>query len=119
MDPKILQYISIPSELTLFNRKKVKSDLRNRLKMECNFNIIIKDLILDFVLISLDKRDVRRFKAQINVTSQPIVSHLTMKTNARTPLIQEIPIENTTTKDWKITCVVSDLENNEFSLKEN
>lgn len=44
--------------------------------------------MLDFVLLSADKRDVRRFKAQVNVTSQPIVSNLVMRTNARTPLVQ-------------------------------
>jgi hypothetical protein len=50
--------------------------------------MIIKDLVLDFVLLNHDKRDVRRFKALINVTSQPIVTNLVMKTNARTPLVQ-------------------------------
>lgn len=112
MDPKILQFIKFPNELTIFHRKKSKTDIRNKLKIECNFNIIIKDLVLDFVLLSSDKRDVRRFKAQVNVTSQPIVSNLVMKTNARTPLVQEIPFENSSNKDWKINCQIVDMDTN-------
>ena len=71
------------------------------------------------MLISLDKRDVRRFRAQINVTSQPIVSNLVIKTNTRTPLVQDIPIENSTNKDWKINFCLSEFENPAFSFKTN
>lgn len=109
MDPKILQFIKFPSELTIYHRKKNKTDIRNKLKIECNFNIIIKDLILDLVLLSNDKRDVRRFRSQVTVTSQPMISNLVMRTNARTPLVQEIPFENTSNKDWKINCMITDM----------
>ena len=107
MDPKILELIKIDPELTLF-KTKAKTDSRNKIKIECNFNIIIKDLALDLVLVSPDRKDVRRFKAHINISSQPIVSSLSLKTHARTPLIQEIPIENPTAKDWKIQCIISE-----------
>lgn len=33
MDPKILQFIKFPSELTVYHRKKTKTDLRNKLKI--------------------------------------------------------------------------------------
>lgn len=69
MDPKILQFIKFTSDVTIYNRKKSKNEVKNKLKIECNFNVIIKDLIFDFVLVSADKKDVRRFKASANVTN--------------------------------------------------
>lgn len=33
MDPKILQFIKFPNEITIFHRKKSKTDMRNKLKI--------------------------------------------------------------------------------------
>ncbi len=33
MDPKILQFIKFPNELTIYQRKKNKTDIRNKLKI--------------------------------------------------------------------------------------
>jgi hypothetical protein len=119
MDPKIKQFMEIPSEIWIFQRKgNGKQDLKNKLKVICNFNFIVRDLVLDFVLINKDKKDVRRFKAHINVLSQPIITNLEMRINARSSLVQDIPIENTSLKDWKVSLVISDVNGNDFSLRE-
>jgi hypothetical protein len=56
------------------------------------FPVVIKDLALDFLLISNDKTDIRRIKLHLNLASKPIVSDLVIKTTARVPVIQPIPI---------------------------
>ena len=64
--------------------------------------MVIKDLALDFLLINENKRDVRRIKLYLNLASKPIISDLIIKTTARVPIIQPIPIENTSLKDWRV-----------------
>jgi hypothetical protein len=64
----------------------------SKLKIDCNFAVVIKDLALDFLLISTDKKDVRRIKLHLNIAAKPIISDLIIKTTARVPIIQPIPI---------------------------
>jgi hypothetical protein len=71
------------------------------------FPVVIKDLALDFLLISNDKTDIRRIKLHLNLASKPIVSDLIIKTTARVPIIQPIPIENTSAKDWRVKATIT------------
>ena len=48
-----------------------------------------------------------------------MVSNLIIKTNTRTPFIQEIPIENFTNKDWKVHFSLTEFETPDFSFKPN
>ena len=58
----------------------------------------------------------------MNLASKPIVSDLIIKTTARVPIIQPIPIENTTVKDWRVKATITEDEEGEklgyLSLKE-
>ena len=94
MDQKILQYVTFPKENLIKNLKKQLSpaDLINKFKFDCLFPVVIKDLAIDFLLISEDKRDVRRIKIHLNIANKPIISEIMMKTPARIPIIQPIPI---------------------------
>ena len=64
----------------------------SKLKIDCNFPVVIKDLALDFLLINADKKDVRRIKLHINLACRPVANDLIIKTTARVPIIQPIPI---------------------------
>lgn len=93
MDQKILQYVTFPQELALRNSKKPSpAEQLSKLKIACMFPVVIKDLALDFLLISNDKTDIRRIKLHLHLASKPIVSDLVIKTTARVPVIQPIPI---------------------------
>jgi hypothetical protein len=72
------------------------------MKIDCYFPVVIKDLSLDFLLINEDRRDIRRIKLGLNLASKPIQSDLIISTTARIPIVQPIPIENTSNKDWRI-----------------
>ena len=86
--------MTFPKEHLIKNLKKQLSpaDLINKFKFDCLFLVVIKDLAIDFLLISEDKRDVRRIKIHLNIANKPIISEIMMKTSARTPIIQPIPI---------------------------
>ena len=114
MDQKILQYVTFPSEHVVKTKKQTNAiDLISKLKIECNFPVVIKDLALDFLIINEDKRDVRRIKLHVNLASKPIVSDLIMKTTARMQIIQPIPIENTSIKDWRVKVTLTEDEESE------
>ena len=105
MDQKILQYVTFPTEHFIKNPKKQQSnavDLLNKIKIDCYFPQVLKDLNLDFLLINEDRRDIRRIKVCLNLASKPIQSDLIISTTARVPIIQPIPIENTSNKDWRV-----------------
>lgn len=107
MDSKINQYVSIPSEVILKKFKKDASnvDFQNKIKFQYNFPHVLKDMTLDFLLIGDIKReiqDVRRFRVSLNIVHRPLQQELMMTTSARKSLVQQIPIENITNKDWKI-----------------
>ena len=56
MDPKITEHISFPSEVMLKVLKKEGLQPQNKLKLDCNFNCVLKDLTLDFLLIGDPER---------------------------------------------------------------
>jgi hypothetical protein len=76
MDHKILQYVTFPHEHQIKNIKKQLSqaDLISKFKFDCLFRVVIKDLAIDFLLVSQDKKDVRRIKIHINIANKPILS---------------------------------------------
>jgi hypothetical protein len=53
-----------------------------------------------------DIQDVRRFKVGLNVAHKPLQQDLIMTTTARKPLLQPIPLENTSNKDWKVKVTI-------------
>jgi len=109
MDQKILQYVTFPQEFILKTAKKISpTEQTGKLKIDCFFPVVIKDLALDFLLINQDKTDVRRIKLHLNLASKPIVSDLIIKTTARVPIIQPIPIENTSIKDWRVKATLTE-----------
>ena len=93
MDQKILQYVTFPQEFILKTSRKLNpTEQLSKLKIDCLFPVVIKDLALDFLLINQDKTDVKRIKLHLNIASKPIVSELIIKTTARVPIVQTIPI---------------------------
>ena len=93
MDQKILQYVTFPQEFILKTSRKLNpTEQLSKLKIDCLFPVVIKDLALDFLLIDQDKTDVKRIKLHLNIASKPIVSELIIKTTARVPIVQTIPI---------------------------
>ena len=93
MDQKILQYVTFPQEFILKTSRKLNpTEQLSKLKIDCLFPVVIKDLALDFLLINQDKTDVKRIKLHLNIASKPIVSELIIKTTARVPIVQPIPI---------------------------
>lgn len=92
MDQKILQYVTFPQEFVLKTSKKQSIDSMSKLKLECSFPVVVKDLALDFLMINQNKTDVRRIKLHLNLATKPIVSDIIIKTTARVPIIQPIPI---------------------------
>lgn len=110
MDPKILEHINFPREVMLRGAKK-ESPENNKIRLDCNFTSVLKDLSLDFLLLGDPRRDiqdVRRFKVALNIQHAPIIQDILMTTPARKTLSQPIPIENSTTKDWKIKVAITE-----------
>jgi hypothetical protein len=54
MDQKILSYVTFPHEHIIKNAKKnsTASEMINKMKFECKFPAVIKDLVLDILLIN-------------------------------------------------------------------
>lgn len=114
MDNKILSYVSFPLDfsinLSTLKQQGANEQLlnnSNKLRIECLFDKVFKDLCLDFLLTNAEKTDVRRIKVHVNLGNKPIMSEIIMKTTARVPIIQPIPIENPTGKDWRIKATLT------------
>lgn len=114
-----MEHITFPREVLLKGAKKDSQD--NRIRLDCNFTCVLKDLVLDFLLLGdprRDVQDVRRFRVALNIQHAPITQEIMMTTSARKTLAQPIPIENSTTKDWKIKITITENNDTTFTLKE-
>lgn len=99
---------------------KKESAEHNKLRLDCHFLSVIKDLSLDFLLIGdarRDVQDVRRFRVGLSIQQPPLLQDIIMTTTARKLLTQSIPLDNNTLKDWKVKIQITDNEMSYFSLK--
>ena len=55
MDPRISDHVTFPREVVLKGSKK-DSPEQNKIKIDCNFSTVIKDLALDFLLLGHPNR---------------------------------------------------------------
>ena len=109
MDPKITEHINFPKEVMMKGAKK-ESPENNKIKIDCNFSSVLKDLALDFLLLGDPRRevqDVRRFRVALTIQHPPLTQDIIMTTSARKTLIQSIPLENSTLKDWKVKVAIT------------
>lgn len=56
MDPKISEHIRFPTEVILKGSKKEGVEPQNKIKLDCNFSYVLKDLTLDFLLLGDPER---------------------------------------------------------------
>jgi hypothetical protein len=75
-----------------------------------NFKVAVKEYTQIFTLINEARTDVRRLRLTVTPTPRPVKAKLLMKCPARETLVQEIPISNTSDRDYVIKAtIVSDV----------
>ncbi|KAL4497051.1 hypothetical protein ABPG72_002207 [Tetrahymena utriculariae] len=90
------------SQLVNETLQEVEGVEKNSMYLNFNFKIPFKEYTANITLRNPEKYDIRRYKLVVTSLPKPVKAALEFTAAAKETVVQEIPVVNTTDKDWMI-----------------